>query len=302
MTDRRLLFVHAHPDDEASKGAATAARYRADGATVTLVTLTGGEAGEVLNPNVDPVSPEDMAKVRAQELARAVEIIGFDRAYQLGYVDSGYHEEPGDIADDAFAKVPVDESGRRLAAILRREQPQVVVTYPPDGGYPHPDHIMTHTVTMRAIELAADPGLELTDADGTDPTLGTNTTLLPGSVTEPWSVQKVYASVIFPTERLTTLYEALVEEHREGSFINYLQERMRRRPAVDPDTRVECGAYFSVRDDALRAHVTQVDPNGQWFEVPRDLERARYPYEAYLRLLSRIDVPLPESDLFAGIE
>ncbi|MEX2324612.1 MAG: PIG-L family deacetylase [Nitriliruptoraceae bacterium] len=302
MTDRRLLFVHAHPDDEASKGAGTAAHYLADGAAVTLVTLTGGEAGEVLNPNADPVPPEDMAKVRAQELARAVEIIGFVRAYQLGYVDSGYHEDAADIDGGAFAKVPVDKSGRRLAAILRREQPQVVVTYPSDGGYPHPDHIMTHTVTMRAIELAADPEMRLTDDDQTEPTLGTNETTAPGSIEEPWCVQKVYASVIFPTERLKTLYEALVEEQREGSFINYLQERMRRRPGVDPDARVECGAFFSVRDDALRAHVTQVDPTGQWFEVPRGLERARYPYEAYVRLVSRVEAPLPESDLFAGIE
>jgi mycothiol S-conjugate amidase len=285
--DRRLLFVHAHPDDEASKGAATAARYVDEGAEVTLVTLTGGEAGEVLNPSADPVTPEDMGDIRAAELAAAVAAIGFTRTYGLGYLDSGYHEDFADVPEGAFARVPVDEAASRLAAIVRRERPQVVVTYPEDGGYPHPDHIMCHTVTMRALELAEDPAAALGDDHGAD--------------AAPWRVPKVYASTIFPTARVLALDAGMREAGLESPFEAWLAKRPDRLDQPDPDALVEVADWFQRRDAALRAHVTQIDPDGFWFQVPRELERERYPYEAYLLLRSDVEVERPEPDLFAGL-
>jgi mycothiol S-conjugate amidase len=285
---RRLMFVHAHPDDEASKGAATAAHYVDDGVEVVLVTCTGGEAGDVLNPSAAAIDPEAMGSVRARELEAAIAAIGFTRSYGLGYVDSGYHEDPADVPPGTFSRIALDEPSRTLAGLLRRERPHVVVTYPEDGGYPHPDHIMNHLVTMRALELAEDPDADLGDTPGADH--------------HPWRVPKVYASTIFPPERLHGLHEAMLARELESPFTTWLESRPERLAAPDPDCRVRCADTFGRRDAALLAHVSQIDPDGFWFHVPRDVEAEVYPYEAYLLLRCDVLVDRPEDDLFAGLD
>jgi mycothiol S-conjugate amidase len=280
--ERRLLFVHAHPDDEASKGAATAARYADEGAEVVLVTCTGGEAGEVLNPSAQAVTPESMSSVRAAELAAAVEAIGFTRTHALGHLDSGYHEDPAEVPEDGFARQPVDVAATQLAELLRKERPHVVVTYPEDGGYPHPDHIMTYLVTMRALELAEDPEADVAGA--------------------PWRTPKVYASTAFPAERVHALHDAMLAAGHESPFQRWLAKR-EDQPAPPPvDTWIEVGDWLERRDAALLAHVTQIDPDGFWFDVPRDLEREVWPYEGFLLLRSDVAVRADEDDLFAGLD
>jgi mycothiol S-conjugate amidase len=278
----RILFVHAHPDDEASKGAATAARYADEGADVVLVTCTGGEAGEVLNPGAGAVTPEEMSSVRAAELAAAVDAIGFTRTYGLGYRDSGFHEDPAHVPEDGFARQPVDDPATDLAELLRKERPHVVVTYPEDGGYPHPDHIMTYLITMRALELAENP-----DAS------------LPGS---PWRVPKVYASTAFPAQRVHALHEAMLEQGLQSPFERWLAKREGQPPPPEPDAWVEVGAWLERRDAALLAHVTQIDPDGFWFDVPREIEAKAWPYEGYLLLRTDVAVRADEEDLFAGLD
>ena len=290
--NRRLLFVHAHPDDESSKGAATAARYVDDGAEVVLVTCTGGDAGDVLNPQAAPIAREEMREARARELAAAVAAIGFTRTHELGYVDSGYHEDPADVGEGTFARIDLDAPSRDLAAILRRERPHVVVTYPENGGYPHPDHIMNHLVTMRALELAEDPTADL----GGSPFAAHATALT------PWRVPKVYATSTFPLERLEALHTAMLDVHGQSPYTEWLESRADKVPAEVPDARVPCGDHFSRRDAALLAHVSQIDPDGFWFGVPRDLEREHYPYEAYTVLRSDVLVQPVEDDLFAGLD
>ncbi|MEX2505094.1 MAG: mycothiol conjugate amidase Mca [Egicoccus sp.] len=293
--NRRLLFVHAHPDDESSKGAATAARYADEGAEVVLVTLTGGEAGEVLNPSADAVAPEQMGVTRSRELAAAVAAIGFTRTHGLGYRDSGYHEDPDDVPAGSFARTPLDEPSARLAAIVRTERPQVVITYPEDGGYPHPDHIMCHAVTMRALELAEDPGVDLRALAGPDADES-------GMDAAPWRVPKVYASGVFPASRVMALHEAMLERTGESPYTEWLEKRADRFEGPEPDALVECGDWFERRDAALLAHVTQIDPDGFWFAVPRDLEREVFPYEGFHVLRSDVEASRPEQDLFAGVE
>lgn len=285
---RRLLFVHAHPDDEASKGAATAAHYVDAGAEVVLVTCTGGEAGDVLNPRAaGAIRPETMAEVRAKELADAIAAVGFTRSYGLGYLDSGYHEDPADVPEGSFSRLPVDEPSRVVAGILRRERPQVVVTYDEDGGYPHADHIMNHLVTMRALELAEDPAADLAAT--------------PGGEQPPWRVPKVYASTIFPPERLQALNDAMLARGLESPYASWIEDRPDRLERPVPDCRVRCAEHFPRRDAALLAHVSQIDPDGVWFGVPRDLEAEVYPYEAYHLLRTDVLTRLPEDDLFAGL-
>jgi mycothiol S-conjugate amidase len=280
---RRLLFVHAHPDDEASKGAATAARYVDEGAEVVLVTCTGGEAGEVLNPSADAVTPEQMASVRAAELAAAVDAIGFTRTHGLGYRDSGLPEDPADVPEGCFARVDLDLPSAEFAELVRKERPHVVVTYPEDGGYPHPDHIMTHLVTMRGLEIAEDPEA--------------------GIGGEPWRVPKVYASTAFPAERVHALHEAMLQREGESPFAPWLTRlEERASPPPPPDAWVEVGDWLERRDAALLAHVTQVDPDGFWFAMPRQIEREVFPYEGFLLLRTDVVVRAPEGDLFSGLD
>ncbi len=284
MTTRRLLFVHAHPDDEASKGAATAARYVDAGDEVVLVTCTGGEAGEVLNDKHPPVAPDDLAAVREKELADAVRIIGFRRSELLGFPDSGFPDDPTDVDPSSFAGRDLDEVSRPLAALLRRERPHVVVTYPPDGGYPHPDHIRVHDATMRAVELAADP-----DADGVEGTA--------------WDVPRTVFMAHFSIARMEAMGAVYAGRGLDNPMADWL-ERSRTAPARDadraPECRIDVTDWLDRRDDALRAHVTQVDPDGQWFAVPRDIEVEAFPWDTYVVLAG---TPFPDgaTDLFDGL-
>jgi mycothiol S-conjugate amidase len=273
---RRLMFVHAHPDDESSKGAATAAHYVDAGARVTLVTCTDGAAGEVLNPSFDLAQLEvlPLAQVRAHELAEAVAAIGFHAVHQLGFPDSGWHEDAASVPDGTFARMDLDVAARALADVLREERPHVVVTYPENGGYPHPDHIMTHLVTMRAIELAA-------------PT---------------WQVAKVYGASTFLLERLEALHAVMLEEGLESPFGEWIDEDRGRRD-VTPHARIHCAATFARRDAALLAHASQIDPDEPvWFGVPRVREADVYPWEAFELLWSHVATRVPEADLFDGLD
>src|SRR6476469_1857323 len=154
----RLMTVHAHPDDESSKGAATLVKYVADGHEVMVVTCTGGERGSILNPAMDrPDVIADMSAVRRAEMARAAEILGVEHHW-LGYVDSGLPE--GDpkppLPEGCFALVPLVESTERLVRVIREFKPHVLTTYDENGGYPHPDHIRCHEVSMAAYAAADD--------------------------------------------------------------------------------------------------------------------------------------------------
>lgn len=156
---RCLLTVHAHPDDEASKGAGTVARYHADGIHTVLVCCTGGEEGEILNPALDtPEVRRDLAAVRREELARSTAIIGYDEVVLLGYRDSGMAGSEANAHPDCFAAAPLEEATGRLVAIIRRTRPGVMVIYGDDQtGYPHPDHLRVHDAGLAAFRAAGDP-------------------------------------------------------------------------------------------------------------------------------------------------
>ncbi len=164
-----VLTVHAHPDDEASKGAPTLARYHAEGVRTVLVCCTGGEEGELQNPSLrEPgqpfhgLEPEQekalLTDLRPQELARSAEVIGFDEVIMLGYRDSGMPGTPGNDDPASFHQAPFDEAVGRLVAAIRRTRPQVIITYNDDQeGYPHPDHLKVHDISGPAFERAGDP-------------------------------------------------------------------------------------------------------------------------------------------------
>ncbi|MDQ3642903.1 MAG: mycothiol conjugate amidase Mca [Actinomycetota bacterium] len=277
-----LLSVHAHPDDESSKGAGTVAKYHVEGVRTVLVCCTGGEAGDILNPAMDrPEVKADITAVRKAELDRAAAIIGYDEVVMLGYQDSGMPDSEANADPDCFAQADLDEAVGRLVAIIRRTRPQVVVTYGDEqGGYPHPDHLRVHDITQPAVDRAADPDWY--------PESG-----------EPWQVSKVYWSV-WSKKRL----ELTHAKYQELEIQSPYSDEWFARPWQDEriTTSVDIEGYNEVRFDALLAHATQIDPTSPfWFGLPREVSAAIHPFDDYIRATSLVDAPTPEDDLFAGL-
>jgi mycothiol S-conjugate amidase len=282
MADLCLLSVHAHPDDEASKGAPTVARYKTEGVRSVLVTCTGGEEGDILNPAMDrPEIRGNLAEVRLAELFAAAALIGYDVVELLGYRDSGMPDSEANARPDAFANAELDEAVGRLVAIIRRERPQVILTYGDDQqGYPHPDHLRVHDISLPAFDLAGDPSYR--------PELG-----------EPFEPSKLYYSV-WARARIQATHEKFVELGLESPFT----EDWFQRPSDDHriTTSIDIGDHFDVRLEALLAHATQVDPESTfWFGLPRDVARTVHPFEDFILARSRVESDLPEIDLFAGL-
>jgi mycothiol S-conjugate amidase len=291
------MAVHAHPDDESSKGAATMARYVDEGVDVLVVTCTGGERGSILNPALKdrPEIEANIGEIRRLEMARAREILGIKQEW-LGFIDSGYPE--GDplppLPEGCFGLVPVEVGAEALVRHVRAFKPHVMTTYNEEGGYPHPDHMMCHNISLAAFDLAADPEAF---ADAGD----------------PWQPLKLYYDVGFNVDRFNALDKAMTDRGLESPF-----EEMRKRwaeraekaaqkaeqeDARQPNitTRIRCGDWFERRDAALIAHATQVDPKGWFFGVPLDLQREVWPFEDFELARSLVDSTIPEDDLFAGI-
>ena len=287
MPQLHAMFVHAHPDDESSKGASTMARYAKEGYRVSVVTLTDGRAGEILNPAMDrPGILDRLPEVRREELERALEILGVTDHFDLGYPDSGYVEGfkgDGSLLDPGcFYNVALEESVGKLVEVVRRERPDVLVTYPPGGGYPHPDHIRCHDVSLAAFDAAADPQAY--------PDAGS-----------PWQVRKLYYMGAFNRRKVETLHNVCLDRGIESPFTGWLER-------WDPDetdpstTHIDVGDYLAQRSQALLAHATQIDPDGMWFRVPDDVIREVYPTEDFELARSLVDSSIPEDSLFAGLE
>ena len=275
-----LLTVHAHPDDESSKGSATVARYAAEGVRCVLVCCTGGEAGDILNPAMErPEVRERLHEIRAEELQRAAKIIGFDEVVLLGYRDSGMPDSEANQHPDCFARADLDEAVGRLVEVIRRERPQVIITYSDDQqGYPHPDHLRVHDITLPAFDAAGDP-----DAY---PEAG-----------PPWQPLKLYYSG-WSRARMLASHEKFLELGLESPY----KEEWFERPSSDDriTTKVDITEHHRVRREALLAHATQIDPTSPfWFGLPADV--IAYPYDDYVLARSLIDSPVPEDDLFAGL-
>jgi mycothiol S-conjugate amidase len=278
----RLLSVHAHPDDEASKGAALVNRYVSEGAIATLVCCTGGELGEILNPAMNrPEVIENLAAVRRDELMASAHAIGYQQVELLGYRDSGMPDMEENADPTNFANAPIDEAVARLVALVRRDRPHVILTYSDDqGGYPHPDHIRTHDISVLAFDCAGDPEWH--------PELG-----------EPWTPSKLYYFV-WSGNRVRATHDKMLELGVESPFTEEWFERFNQDDRIT--TRIDVGAWFGARDKALLAHATQIDPTSPfWFGLPTEVSAEVWPWDEYILAASRVPTELPEDDLFAGL-
>ena len=285
----RLMAVHAHPDDESSKGAATMARYVRSGVDVLVCTLTGGERGDILNKAMDrPEIRANLPAVRREEMARARQILGVRQQF-LGFTDSGLPEgdPPPPLPEGCFALEKLEDAAQPLVQAVREFRPHVMLTYDENGGYPHPDHVMTHRVSVEAFDAAADPDR------------------YPGSG-EPWQPLKMYYFVSFHKARFTALHEEMERRGLESPYAEWFkrwddEDRTASRPELEITTRIPCADYFGVRDQALIAHATQIDPESSWFACPLEVQQAAWPTEDYHLARSVVDTELPEDDLFAGV-
>ena len=288
-----LLTVHAHPDDEASKGAGTVARYHADGVHTVLVCCTDGAEGEILNPALDTAEVHaDLAEVRAGELARATDIIGYDDVVMLGYRDSGMAGSEANGHPDCFAAAPIDEATGRLVAIIRKVRPQAMVIYGDDqSGYPHPDHLRVHDAGLAAFRTAGDPSRY--------PEAG-----------PPYQPANLYYTV-HSAARFRAIHDKFVELGLESPFDEEWRNRWDQMPDDLPTAVVDITGFTHVRREGLLAHATQVDPTSKfWFGLPPEVMESIQPHDDYrLALVGTPDGTVTEpvwdgtveTDLFLGV-
>jgi N-acetyl-1-D-myo-inositol-2-amino-2-deoxy-alpha-D-glucopyranoside deacetylase len=299
LSDRRILLVHAHPDDETINNGVTMARYAAEGAGVTLLTCTLGEEGEVLVPELAQLAADQADQLggyRIGELRAAMALLGVTDMRFLGgpgrYRDSGMMGTPANEHPRAFWNADLEEAVGHAVAVVREVRPQVVVTYDEHGGYGHPDHIQAHRVAMGAVAAAADPGFR--------PDLG-----------EPWSVRKVYWGCV-PRSVLEQGMAALRELGEDSMFegIGSAEDV----PSVVTDDEVAAAvdglAFAAAKADAMRAHATQITVDFPYFALSNMLGQQVLGVE-YYRLAQGERGPAAQSgpaaehgwedDLFAGL-
>jgi mycothiol S-conjugate amidase len=283
-----LLSVHAHPDDEASKGAATVAKYAAEGIRGVLVCCTGGEEGDILNPAVD--TPEIRARlheVRMEELQNSVDAIGYETLHMLGYRDSGMKDTDANVHPENFANAPFDEAVEKLVRLIRAERPQVIITYGDDRKfYPHPDHVRVHEISGPAFDAAGDA------------------TAFPDAG-EPWQPLKMYYTG-WSAKRVRALHEAFLARGEESPYTQWFENERFSEQAEDHfTTLIDVSEFLHKRREALLAHRTQVDPEGFWMRLPDDVVREVFPWEEFVLARSLVDTGVPEGepegDLFAGL-
>ncbi|WP_329256829.1 N-acetyl-1-D-myo-inositol-2-amino-2-deoxy-alpha-D-glucopyranoside deacetylase [Streptomyces sp. NBC_01478] len=278
---RRLLLVHAHPDDESINNGATMAKYAAEGAHVTLVTCTLGERGEVIPPALRHLSGAGLAEERERELDAAMKALGVEDFGFLGgrgqYQDSGMMGTSDNDNPYCFWRADVDEAAGHLVEVIREVRPQVLVTYDPDGGYGHPDHVQAHRVAMRAAELAAEAG---------HPIAKVYWNRVPRTV-----VEDGFARLRDALPELPFAATAAVDDV----------------PGVVDDGRIttviDATAYAAAKTAAMSAHATQIEvaPDQPYFALSNELAQPVFTTEYYELVQGEPGGSAPETDLFEGL-
>ena len=297
MSDRRMLLVHAHPDDETLANGATMAKYAAEGAHVCLITCTRGEEGEVIPEDLRHLSGDELGHHRTGELARACAALGVaDHRYLGGfqrYRDSGmkWHADghavaADDVHDNAFWNADLTEAATDLVQVIREVRPQVLVTYDEFGGYGHPDHIQAHRVAMYGAVLAAVPSYRRDLGDS-------------------WDVAKIYWGAM-SASRMRDGLRRLREAGDTTMFEGMDPENLPAFAIEDDDltAAIDGSQFVEQKMAALRAHATQIAVDGPFFALSNNVGNEVWGTE-YFRLAKGTPGPVGEqgleTDLFAGV-
>lgn len=288
----RVLYVHAHPDDETAFTGGQIALLSARGAEVTVVTCTNGELSTIFDPQLKAAveaagpaaRPRRIAALRRRELAAACAALGVHRSIRLGYRDSGMAGSADNLHRAAFTRQPLDAVVARVAGIIRELRPQIVVSYDSDGSYGHPDHIRAHEVTVDAVRRAADPSYRAA----------------PGRW---WSVQKLYWTVNKQSDlqRAITLVEraglpdpSRTDQPQWGAFVHGL-------PDETIVTRMRCAAVWRQKVAALRAYRSQFPPDFAMLRLDEAVARRAFGTETLRLAMTRVRTVVPEPDIAWGI-
>ena len=245
-----LLLVHAHPDDEAIATGGVMARAHGAGHRVVLVTATRGELGEIHNMDEAATRPR-LGEVRTQELAEADRLLGVDRQVFLGFRDSDMAGEPANDDPRSFHAAALEVAAERLAAVLREERPQVVITYTKEGTYGHPDHIKAHQTTMAALDVLRDEG---------------------------WEPERAYEAAI-PQSVVDQIRERMAGESAD----DMPGADLFGTPDAEITVTVDVRDLANLKRDALNAHVSQIDPRGPWATMQQQVLEAALGWEHYVR-------------------
>lgn len=281
-----LMAVHAHPDDEAIGTGGILARAAAEGIRTVLVTCTGGEVGEIAPDTL--ATADDLREVRERELRTACEILNVTHLELLGYRDSGMAGTADNDHPECFAQADLDHAAARLASLVRKYQPTVIVTYNENGFYGHPDHINAHRVAAAAYDLAADPNHRSEDG------------------LEPWAPAKLYYTAISRSAMARfgeRLREAGIDfsTGEEGSVESDAETESWGTPDELITTVVDVSAYVGQKRQALFAHATQMGPEVFFAKMPEPLFHQMFGSESFQLARSRVETTLSETDLFDGL-
>jgi LmbE family N-acetylglucosaminyl deacetylase len=281
-----FLAVHAHPDDEASSTGGLFRRLADEGVRTVLVTCTNGECGDALDgakPDADHHDGDEVAKIRAVELDRAVEVLGIERLVRLGYRDSGMMGWPQNDDPDSFWATPIEQAAAKLAEVLREERPQVIMTYNAFGFYGHPDHIQAHRVTLAAIELL-----------DYQPTLYFNA--IPDSVMATWRERWAEEERLKREADLAAGREpepAFEPTDEDGDEVNM------GTPDDQIDVAVDVRAVADAKFDALAAHESQIG-DSFWMKMGRERFREEMRFEWFVRAANPLGLSGLADDVFVG--
>jgi N-acetyl-1-D-myo-inositol-2-amino-2-deoxy-alpha-D-glucopyranoside deacetylase len=292
---RRMLLVHAHPDDETIGTGATMAKYASENALVTLVTCTLGEEGEVLVPGLEHLAADRDDKLgqhRVDELATACEALGVSDHRFLGgpgrWRDSGMMGLETNNRPDCFWQADLDEATLELVRVMREVRPQVVITYDENGNYGHPDHIQAHNVTVRAFDASGDPGYH--------PEVG-----------EPWQPSKLYYTAISKSA-LQAGIDAFRDKGGDSGFLEGVSSAEDLPMGVPDDqitTEIDGRDFFDAKIAAMRAHSTQIAVDGMFFALADRVGQRNFATEQYVLVRGERGpgdgADGRETDLFAGV-
>jgi N-acetyl-1-D-myo-inositol-2-amino-2-deoxy-alpha-D-glucopyranoside deacetylase len=275
-----LLALFAHPDDEAFGTGGTLARYAAAGAEVTLVCATRGEVGEIAE-GVD-ATPETLGQVREAELRCAVQTVGVRELIFLGYRDSGMAGTPENADPRAFVNAPADEVILELVGIIRRLRPQVVITFEPNGGYGHPDHIAIHRHTVAAFHAAADPARY--------PEQG-----------PAWEAARLFYTAI-PRSFFLRMRDELAAMGQDTSDFARFEDGSAGWPDDKVNVTMDVADTVEAKWSALQCHRTQFGPGNLFRRLPEPLVKRMMSQEHFTLAWPEPASGLRLADLFTGLE
>jgi len=257
--ERSLMVVHAHPDDESIGTGGILAKYSAEGIKTVIVYGTRGEAGKILNPDFVPPSPGlRIEDIRMLELEKALKVLGVKSVHFLGYRDSGMAGNPENHHPQAFTKANMREAAGKLVDIIRRERPQVIVTYNERGFYGHPDHIMTNKVTLQAFNNADDPEFEC------------------NSGLKPWHPDRLYY-IAAPIARLRLINRLALERGGKPRF----NPEVLGTPEDEITTIIDVRAYLPRKMEAINCHQSQIGADSFFRSIPDKYRDEALGYEYF---------------------